>query len=190
LKTAIAFLQSISDYSQSKHYSEESVPKKDKELPGDYERRTWRERCHVRADGHLFIPPMCFTNSLKEAAKYLSLPIPGKSRQSFTKHFEAGVMVLEGLTLKETKDNVKGEWLFVPSDGRRGGGRRVERCFPLIPEWSGVVEYKMLDDIITKDVFLQVLEASGTLIGIGRFRPKNLGYYGRFKVNKLEWIDK
>jgi hypothetical protein len=133
---------------------------------------------------------MAFTNSLKEAAKYLSLSIPGGRRATFTKNFQAGVLVTEPLVLPETKDKVQGEWVFVPSDGRRGGGRRVEKCFPLIPQWAGVVSYVILDDIITQDAFVQVLAASGNLIGIGRFRPINLGYYGRFKANKVVWLDK
>jgi hypothetical protein len=184
LKIAEAHLQSLSPYSQSGYYNKDIVPELPKELQVDYEKRTWKERCHTRQDGHIFISPMAFTNSLKDAAKYLGVPIPGKSRQTFTKHFESGVLVTDPLVLKETKDTVEGEWLFVPSDGRRGGGRRVEKCFPLIQEWSGVVNY-----VITQDVFRQVLETSGSLIGIGRFRPRNLGYYGRFKLTDLKWIE-
>jgi len=187
MKLAVCGLESLSSYSQSRHYKVEKLPK---ELPGDFEERTWRERCHVREDGHIIIPPMAFSQSLKEAAKYLSLPIPGKARQTFTKHFEAGILVTDPLVLVDTKEEVQGEWLFVPSDGRRGGGTRVEKCFPLILSWAGRVTYYILDDIITQDAFTQVLTASGSLIGIGRFRPRNLGYYGRFKVTHVDWTDR
>ncbi len=189
MKLATCHLQSVTPYSQSKYYSKDTIPPLEKELALDYEKRTWRERCHARADGHLFIPPMAFSNTVKESARYLSLPIPGKARQMFTKHFESGIMVTAPLILNETKESVQGEWLFVPSDGRRGGGRRVEKCFPLIPEWAGVVTFVILDDIITQDVFTEVLVTAGNLIGIGRFRPRNLGYYGRFKATKIEWDD-
>jgi hypothetical protein len=161
-----------------------------KELPGDYEARTWRERCHVDKDGFIFIPPMSLTNSLKEAAKYLSLPIPGKARQTFTKHFESGVLVQDCITLPIKSADVQGEWLFVPSDGRRGGTTRVEKCFPLIHEWKGKAIYYVLDDIITEDAFKQVLEVAGSLIGIGRFRPRNCGYYGRYKCVGMTWVDR
>ena len=187
MKIAEATLQSVSPYSQSKYYKADKLPK---ELPGDYETRTWRERCHTDKDGNIIIPPMVFANSLKEAAKYLSLSIPGKNRQTYTKHFEAGVLVSDPIVLPVKKDAVQGEWLFVPSNGQRGGGSRVEKCFPVIQEWKGKVTYWILDDIITLDAFKQVLETSGSLIGIGRFRPRNLGYYGRFKVNSVTWNDK
>ena len=86
------------------------------------------------------------------------------------------------------KDAVAGEWLFVPASGRRGDGKRVLKCFPLIPEWHGRVTFHILDDTITEKVFARHLEQAGKFIGIGRFRPRNNGYYGRFAVEKLEWI--
>jgi len=184
MKIAVATLESVSPYSQSRYYKE---PKLERELAGDYEERTWRERCHVTDSGQIFIPPMAFANSLKEAAKYLSLPVPGKGKSTFTKNFESGVLVSEPLMLPDRKETVRGEWVFVPSDGRRGGGTRVEKCFPYILEWGGNVSFYILDDIITADIFNKVLETSGQLIGIGRFRPRNLGYYGRFRVKNVEW---
>lgn len=184
MKTALCKLMSNGPYSQGRHYKVEKLPK---ELDGAYEERTWRERCHTNQDGYIIIPPMVFANSLKEAAKYLSLPIPGEARKTFTKHFEAGVMVNEPITLPIKQEDVEPEWLFVPSNGQRGGGTRVEKCFPLIREWKGSVLFYILDDIIVKDAFEQVLRASGNLIGIGRFRPRNLGWYGRFKVLEIDW---
>jgi hypothetical protein len=97
------------------------------------------------------------------------------------------VMVLDGLKLPVKKDEVPGEWLFVPSDGKRGSGKRVDRCFPVVHEWKGDVQFHILDDVITPDVFEQHLKDAGNFIGIGRFRPRNNGYYGRFKVNKIKW---
>lgn len=182
MKIATAKLKSVSPYSQS---AKIQSPKGDREKPADYETRTWRERCHVTRDGNVFIPPMAFANSLKEAAKFLSIQIPGQGKATYTKNFEAGVMVLEPLVLPLKPNDISGETLFVPSDGKRGGGKRVEKIFPLIPSWQGTVQYHILDDIITEDVFRRVLIASGTLIGIGRFRPRNCGYYGRFAVEAL-----
>lgn len=184
MKIAECRLVSKSPYSQSRYYK---MDKLNKELSAAYEERTWRERCHVNEDGFIIIPPMVFANAIKESAKYLSLPIPGQSRQLFTKHFEAGVLVTDPVVLPIKKDNVEGEWLFVPSDGKRGGGSRVEKCFPIIRNWEGVVKFFILDDIITEDVFKQVLDTCGNLIGIGRFRPRNWGYYGRFEAKSIKW---
>jgi hypothetical protein len=187
MKTAIATLESVSPYSQSKHYE---VPKLDDNEPhSEFEKRTWKNRCHVSEDGHIVIPPMAFKNSLSEAAKFMSESVKGKGKATYTKHFEAGVLVLEPLVLDLTLENVQGEWLFVPSDGKRGGGKRVNKCFPIIHHWKGDVSYTVLDSTITEEVFARHLEASGKFIGVGRFRPRNNGFYGRFKVLKIKWSD-
>ena len=184
MKTAICELESISAYSQSKFYETEKL---NKERPDDYEARTWRDRLHVTPEGLVYIPPMAFKNCLSSVAKYLSIQIPGKGKSTFTKHIEAGVLVTDSLVLPIKKEDVAGEWYFVPSDGKRGGGKRVKKCFPVIPSWKGKVSFFILDETITEEIFKLHLEESGKFIGIGRFRPQNNGFYGRFKVNDIVW---
>lgn len=181
---AIATLQSTARYSQSKAHR---TPKLDRELDDAYEERTWRERLHTMEDGRIFIPPMAFKNCLSEAAKFLGRKIPGRRGATYTKHFEAGLSIFDPLVLPLHKEKVDGEWLFVPSDGKRGGSKRVYRCFALIPSWEGEVRIHILDDIITKPVLEEHLIAAGQFIGIGRFRPRNNGFYGRFNLVDLSW---
>lgn len=173
-----------SPYSQSKYIETE---RGEKQTAEDHEAKCWRERMHVDESGHVFIPPMAFKNCLSEIAKYLARQIPGKGKTTYTKHFEAGVMCVDPLVLETKADDVIGEWLFVPSDGKRGGGRRVMRRFPKIPKWSGKVTFYVLDDVITKEVFEAHLREAGSFIGIGRFRPRSNGYYGRFIVKSVTW---
>lgn len=186
MRTAVASLQGISPYSQSRYYAEEQ-PKQPKESARDYEARTWRYRVHAKPDGTIFIPPMAFKNCLSEAAKFLGRQIPGKGKSTYTKHFEAGVLVMEALDLPVKREDVPGEWLFVPADGRRGSGSRVVKCFPVIPEWKGNITFHVLDETITPEVFEEHLREAGSFIGIGRFRPRNNGFYGRFSVEKVKW---
>jgi len=184
MKKVIATLQSTSPYGQSRHYV---VDKLEKESLADYEKRTWRNRMHVGKDGVVFIPPMAFKNCLAECAKYLSIQIPGKGKATYTKHFEAGVMVMDPVPIGVKQDEVEGLWLFVPADGRRGGPKRVDKCFPVIQEWAADVTVYVLDETVTEAVFRTVLEEAGKFIGIGFFRPRNNGYYGRFEVQKIAW---
>lgn len=186
MKKVIASLESISPYSQSRFYE---VPKVDngRESSADYEARTWQHRLHTMPDGTVFIPPMAFKNCLSDAAKYMSVQIPGKGKSTYTKHIEAGVLVYEPVILPLKGSDVPGEWLFVPASGKRGDGKRVKKCFPRIDAWKGDVSFNILDEIITEDVFRQHLEAAGNFIGVGRFRPRNNGFYGRFKVTALKW---
>lgn len=183
-RTAVCKLKSSSPYSQGRYIREK---KSKDETHSAFEERTWLQRCHVDSNGEVFIPPMTFKNSLSEAAKYKPIQIPGKGKSTYTKHVEAGVMVVEPVLIGVSVDDVEGEWLHVPSDGRRGGTTRVEKCFPIIRNWEGVVKYLVFDDIIPEDVFESYLKDAGSFIGIGRFRPRNNGYYGRFTIESVDW---
>ncbi len=198
MKTATVTLRGLAPYSQSRYYEKE-VPMETRatgtktEDRQAYEERTWRYRLHRDQDGYVFVPPMSIKNAISEAAKYLSVQIPGKGKSTYTKHFEAGVMAFEpGRFVPPIKaDAVAGEWLHVPSDGRRGGTKRVMRCFPVIPAgWVLETTLYVLDDVITEPVFEQHLRDAGNFIGIGRFRPRNNGFYGRFAVEDITWATK
>ena len=149
-----------------------------------YEDRTWRERLHVGSDGGVFIPPMAIKNAMSEVAKYLQESVPGKGKSTYTKHFEAGLMVIDPIQLGVKADTVEGERLFVPADGKRGGGKRVWRTFPVLRNWSGVTTIYAMDPILIDkpNKVLEYLEHAGKFIGLGRFRPRNNGFYGRFRV--------
>ena len=184
--TVVASLKSVSPYGQSRNY-EMDVPKKEKESSKDREERTWRNRLHVTKEGKVFIPPMAFKNCLSEAAKFLGVQIPGKGKATYTKHIEAGVLTPDPLVLDVKAADVPGVWLFVPASGRRGDGKRVWKCFPVLQEWCGDVTFLVFDETITEEVFRYHLEQAGKFIGIGFFRPRNNGYYGRFSVEKIQW---
>ena len=181
---AVASLQSIAPYQQGRPFFEK---KESNETHEDFEKRIWRERSHVDESGKLFIPPMQFKKCLENAASFLSMSIPGMGKSKYTKHFKAGVLVIDALELNIKKEDVQGSWVFVPSDGRRGGTTRVMKCFPTIHEWAGDVTFHILDGVITEEVFKTHLEQAGSFIGIGVFRPMNGGYYGRFVVDDIKW---
>lgn len=188
MKSAIVDIRGESPYSQSRYYADD-VPKLSKELHAAYEERTWRHRMHVTADGQVEIPGSAFANAIKSAARRLKLQVPGKGRTEYTKYFEAGIMVPSNLVLPVKAADVPCDKLFVPSDGRRGGTTRVTKYFPRIDTWGGEIVFYIFDDLITQDVFRQVLVATGLVVGLGRFRPENCGFYGRFSVQGIRWLD-
>lgn len=178
-------MKSMSPYSQSKYIQEKRTKN---ETPDEFEKRSWMQRCHFNEEGRLFIPGLSFKNCLSESAKYKATKIPGKGNQTYTKHIDAGVLVLEDLVLDYTKDTIDHQWLHVPSDGKRGGSKRVLKCFPLVRNWEGTITFHILDEIINEEVFKSTLEDAGAFIGIGRFRPRNNGTYGRFAVESVKWV--
>jgi hypothetical protein len=187
---ATVALRGISPISFGRHH--ETPPLSEDESKDAQERRTFRNKAHFSNSGEMYLPPMMLKKSLQEAASYLSLSIPGKGQSKYTKHFLAGVLVLElapltweGKPLKIA--NAREEVFFVSSTGKAGSGSRVKRHFPTVDQWEVVVQYHILDGTITPAVFERVLGAAGRFIGIGRFRPVNGGYYGRFQILDVKY---
>ncbi|HQS15022.1 hypothetical protein [Reyranella sp.] len=193
MKTLIAKLRGVSPYSQSRHYIREL---EQGESQDDNYRRTWRGHLHTDNAGMVFIPANSLKNCLSDAAKFMSISVPGKGKATYTKNFEAGIMVAQSAPLGVHKDKVDFEALFLPSDGRRGGPKRVMKYYPIIPEWETEAEFIIVDETVlqssvkdkTRTVFQEVLEGAGQYIGIGRFRPRNNGYYGRFSVESVKEV--
>jgi hypothetical protein len=154
----------------------------------DYDTRVWRERMHTNEGGEVFIPPMAFKLCLEDCARFLSESVPGKGKATFTKHFEAGVMCMEPGMLGVNAEDVAVERLYVPSDGKKGGSTRVWRNFPRIDNWETEVTYYVFDPmLITKEEKIkEYLVHAGKFIGLGRFRPRRGGWYGRFTVESFE----
>lgn len=182
--TVIATLKSASPYGQSRAIQSK---KNTGENHDAYEERTWRERLHVGPNGNVFIPPMAIKNCLSDCARYLSETVPGKGKATYTKHFEAGILCVQPADIGIKADTVEGLRLFVPSDGKKGGGTRVWKTFPTIKEWTADVEIMLLDPILIDkpEKVKEYLGHAGKFIGIGFFRPRNGGYFGRFTVENF-----
>lgn len=184
MKIATVPIIGVGSYSQSRPHDTARLPE---EQPNAWEERTWRNRLHQDKDGFVFIPAMSFKFAIADAAAYRSEKIPGKRNATWTKHFQAGIipggpsLIFNGKKPLQA-DAVRGEWVYCHADGKRTSGTRVYRQFPMIDEpWQADVTFHIVDDMITRTAFLKFLRQAGLFIGIGRFRPKNGGYLGRFK---------
>lgn len=168
----------ISTYSQGKYVDPDN--KLEKESAKDFEARLWREKMHYNEKDEVYIPLNSIKNCLTGGAAYLSIQIPGKGKSTYTKHFKSGITVLNHIPLNVKKMNAKSHWLFIPTPGTT---KRVSKCFPIFNlPWGGITTIKVLDETITKEILLRVLQESGTFIGLGVFRPQNNGYFGRFEA--------
>lgn len=180
-------LESLAPYSQSRMHD---VPRLDKETYDAHEQRTWREKCTALEDGTLVIPAMAFKQALDSVAKRLGDKIPGKGKQTYTKHFMGGVSCLEDAVLDGwNKETVPSVTINANSNGVRGSGKRVKRTFPQIPKWSATATFAITDDTVTPSVFERHLIEAGRFIGIGRFRPENGGLNGKFFPKKFSYQD-
>lgn len=185
MKTARYKLIGATPLSQGRPHT---TPKLERESFDAYDKRTWRERLNVTELGYVFIPQMAIKDALTQISRYLGEKIPGKGNATYTKHFEAGVIVLERIVLSIKKDKVEYEDLFVPADGEHGSGKRVWKRFPIIPSgWEANAEIIILDEIIDEKLLTRYFDAAGKFIGVGRFRPQRGGFYGRFGVDLISF---
>src|SRR5262245_18256840 len=182
-------IKGTSPYSQSRPKLEPHEPN---ESEDDYRKRTWRAHLHADKAGEIYIPPSALKNCISESAKFMNIRIPGQARATYTKHFEAGVACVRPIMRVVHVDDVESETLFLPSDGRRGGGSRVWKQYPVLREWNGSVELIILDEMVlqtrketSRTVLEDVVEGAGQYIGLGRYRPRNNGWYGRFTVENF-----
>jgi hypothetical protein len=172
-----------------KHVAE---PKRDNETHEQLERRTWPQKIHLDENGEIILPGLAFKNALDSAGSWLGTKIPGKGNATYAKRFRCGVVIdsdlkiLNGAGQSATPEDIEEIEMFVPSDGKRGGGKRVSKIFPRLPEWSANGVCYVMDEAITEDVFCSHLKAAGQFIGFGSMRVENGGTTGRFKFTPAD----
>lgn len=184
-------LVGLSPMTQSHRHDEPRLGKK--EDHDEYDARTWRSKLNTDERGGkttVVIPAfgvhMCFA----DAARYSKRQIPGQGKATWTAKFASGIMLEESPSLNVDPATVKCITISANSDGKRGSGSRVTRRLPIIPAgWTTTFDVIILDDLITGEVFREMVEIAGMYIGLGQFRPQNCGSNGRFKIGKLVWQD-
>jgi hypothetical protein len=177
-----------SPYSQSAKHDE---PHLDREAWDDYDERTWRRHCTVNAEGQVCIPAMAPKQALDKVAFKLGIKVPNRRGALYKSFFASGFFCNADAPIANGKaltpaDAVK-TIILANSNGIRGSGKRVPRRYPDFPKYRAVLDFTIVDDIITEAVFEQHLRAAGVIVGLGRFRPENGGTNGRFRVIKVEW---
>lgn len=157
----------------------------------DYDDRTWRSKLTVSTDGksvvlNAFGVKQCITS----AAKYTKRKIEGMGNSTWTAKFNSGIVLMDPPSLGIDPKSVTCIPVSVNADGVRGSGKRVTRRFPFIaPGWETTFDVIILDEIITEDIFGEMLNTAGMFIGLGQYRPENGGLNGRFRVQKVKWHD-
>ena len=181
MKTVTATIEGVSPYSPGRAIQSAKATGESHEA---FEERTWKERIHADSKGNVFIPAVAIKLCLEDCATFLSETVKGKGKATWTKHFKAGIMCVQNAYIGQTVEDVEKEKLFVPSDGRKGGSTRVWKSFPIFQEWIAEIEIIVLDPLLidNTDKIREYLDHSGKFIGLGRWRPRNGGTNGRFKL--------
>ena len=183
MRIATIQIKGITPYSQSRPLEAE---KDRNESHDDFDKRIWMSHAHIDNDGDPFIPAVSIIQGMAAAASYLGKggELKKKGQSTWAQNFTCGLAVARGPKFGGSK--VRPERVYCNADGKRGSGTRVWRTFPIYDEWTSTIMIHILDDTIPDEVFAKVLEAFGLFIGVGRYRPQNGGYLGRFVIEKVE----
>jgi hypothetical protein len=160
--------------------------KKSDDTHEQFEERTWQQKVRQTASGDVYVQPFALKNALEAAGSRLNMKLTGKA--TYTKLFRQGVMINDEIILKSssgkpiTIEDIRPIPMFVPSDGKRGSGKRVMRIFPQLHSWTAEVEVVCFDQRLTREVVQTHLEEAGKFIGFGSMRVENGGVAGRFAV--------
>lgn len=184
MKQFVAELKGLTPYGQGKMHLEEKLPQ---ELNDAYAERTWRARMH-QAAGEMYIPPMAFKLLLESTSRYLKAAIPGRLKETYTKHYRQGVLIPDPIMLGIRAEDVQPAKIFTWAEPQRKS-TRVWRWFPMVEQWAGVLTIIAIDDIFTAEVVENHLRLGGKLVGIGVWRPESGGMWGKFDVTSFEEVD-
>jgi len=166
--------------------------KKDSETADQHEKRVWHERARITSSGQVYLQGTAVTQGLESAAKFLGRKIPGEGKKTYTQRFKSGVLATEDIMFFNPddsplkRDDLEGKWLFVPSDGTRGSGRRVWRCFPSVNTYYATFALMVLDNKIDEKQLTDHLVAMGRFIGWGSMRVERGNPNGRTKCADVQ----
>ena len=197
IRIATVEFEGISPLSHSQYIE----PKPSGTDGNEYERSMVQKKAHADSKGNIVIPAMAWKWCIMAGAQYANMSVPGAGKTKFGGIFGSAVSVVKDSLIGQKLADVqpdnpktgaaqKNVWSgLMNSDGKRGGGSRVWRCFPQWDKWEGEVEFQVEDDRITPDIFEDVIKQAGAFCGLGRFRPQKpiCGTNGKFRVKKITW---
>lgn len=146
------------------------------------EKRSVEEQAELAAyrdpdSGMLYIPGIAIQRSFIGAAAYSK----GKGRASLQKQTAACLFVFpDRILLGVKKYAIDSRPIVVPAT--RG---RVIRHRPRLDEWQAAFEIEYDEDLLTERQVRQIVDDSGSRVGLLDFRPEKKGPFGRFVVT--EW---
>ena len=174
-------LKNTTPYSSNADITEKKEPKETNE---EFEKRTWRSKAHTDSDDFWIIPGMQFKAAIREAAKYDSKKIPGKGKETYSKHIKSGIRVMSYINLGIKKNElIIGKTAYREicyNPGSKAG--RVVKIFPYIEKWNGKITISIFDYILPDDIILEYVNTAGSFIGVGRRRPATGGEWGMWEV--------
>lgn len=143
-------------------------------------------RAHWKGAGkkrELCIPSVMLYNAICSAA--------GDFKNEKNKKQTMGVIIASAISFEEDKIGlgncdyeVYEDFCRIPP--RTGAMVLIGR--PLIPEWNVEFTMSVNDEMFSVSLLMDIIQHAGKVVGIGAWRPKLKGPYGKFQVTKFDAV--
>lgn len=149
---------------------------------GKTPRQQAEENLYLDEEGNICVPQPNMFRSLIDAGKFFKA---GKSKVTTQKSsLVPSAIELEGVTYRLEHDE---DWTVDTRPVRiPATGGRILRHRPMFNDWKLRFVLRYDPKIMSKELVRDIVDAAGTRIGIGDFRPDCKGPYGKFVVTKWE----
>lgn len=148
----------------------------------DLDKKTPDEQAEVVAyrdpEGNLMVPGVNVQRAFVAGGMYVKVP----RVRTATKLVAACVMVTpQYLLLNQKKYTIDSRPVVIPST--KG---RIIRHRPCFEEWELEFTIEYDDSLLTQDQMRELVDATGSRVGLCDFRPEKKGPFGRFAVTHWE----
>ena len=139
------------------------------------------KKLYIDADERIYTPSNHVEMALIEAGK--KVKVKGQGKATYSKLF-GSMVTIEEFELIHLKQKYEIFKMLVVIPSTKG---RVMRYRPMFKDWE--FEFHInFEDEIPAEAIKECLEIAGKYVGIGDWRPKKKGKFGKFQVVKFEEI--
>lgn len=152
------------------------------------ERKDVNKEDAVRAEYHCYrdketdkcyIPADHIRGSLIDAGGYLKSKVGVKTKSMKSIVAAMFIVIPEKIFLPDYNEIDKRSGVNFHVKGR------VITIRPKWTEWKALFTLDIGEDTLTQETIVELLRIAGSYVGIGSFRPSHNGYFGRFRLIKI-----
>lgn len=148
----------------------------------EWEENNWKRKAEINQSGSVILPIRWFRKSFTEACKFTKI-VPhfaSSKKQTYTKYSSS--MIFQNSTFKCKVSDLKPFGSYVGAQGMNSS-TKVWRIRPMIESWK--CKFEIVDPAgrMLKEELKEILDCSGTILGIGDGRSVN---FGRFEVISIK----
>ena len=161
---------------------DEEISKLKKDEYSAWEKKNWKQKAERDSKGNVILPTRWFRASFIQSCKS-TMMVPKfatSKKQTYTRYAQS--LIFQGTTFMCNEKDLKEYGAYVGAQGA-GSKTKVWRIRPQLDSWETDIEVIDPFGRMDEDEFKELLDYSGTIVGVGDGRSLN---FGRFEVVSIK----